>query len=772
MKYITKFPVTSIFFTFFLSSCAFAYLNSYPKVIISSILLITISILLILRNLQNCEKISARHLLLLSAVAAAGIYSTVAFDFYANSFNTHSGKTDYVKIRIIECEYSLPYTSRYKAVIEESELLPTGTKLLLSTEQNALSDGTTLFGNITYSALSETNTASFDGVRYYLPKKIMITADDISLVQEGEKSVFSIESIFRKINLRLSAMIMGHFSHDVGGIQAAVLLGNKENLPDTVTRDFRRLGISHLLVVSGTHFSVIVAFAERGLRRLRVERKLRACLNIAIIIFFMLITGFTPSVVRAGIMYIIAQFSLIVSKKVNTINSVAFSGALMVLVNPYIAVDCGMQLSFIAAYTCIVFTKYRAYLFRNFKSTLTKRSIGRKTFKFIMNTAETILMTTFVTLATLPLMWLYFGEISLMAIPANIIFIPCVTILMYLTGAYLLLYPLKLFIYPMSLLISAYCGVLENIADFLAKPDFAMISINYPFSIFFLIPISAAILALPFTFKKYFKKILISATALFFSFVFIIAIVNAADFGNVRISYVSDKKNDGLIVKSEGKILICDISDASFGFSYNLTEEMSRMNSCEIEAFLLTHYHNKHIQLLSRLCEREILHSVIMPEPIDEREFSLYNSLCKTAELHGTEVYTIQLGESYIFNDAEIKLLSRKYLSRSTHPITALAIYAHGESAVYASCSFNQSIDEVKNAIENSDFAILGRHSPVYKKTFGLSFDEKPKAIVLSESAYEYMDSPTQKYVNEFGYIRNPEFYRIIIKKIAEEAKK
>ena len=55
---------------------------------------------------------------------------------------------------------------------------------------------------------------------------------------------------------------------------------------------------------------------------------------------------------------------------------------------------------------------------------------------------------------------------------------------------------------------------------------------------------------------------------------------------------------------------MCDISDGSYSFAKKLTDEVSDLHVTEIDALLITHYHNKHIQLISRVSDNEILRSI------------------------------------------------------------------------------------------------------------------------------------------------------------------
>lgn len=764
MKPFEDFPTVTMFMAFFILSCILAYFTFGLKIAFTAFLVVLLLFIIInptFRGRKIIRQTARRGLILtLCASIAAAVISAIAFNFYADGFEKLHGEEDFVKIKITECDYSLSYTSRYQAKIIEADKIPFGTGIILNTPLGNLEEGSVLLGRITYTSLGE-YLGSFDAKNYYNPKGIMIVCED-----EGEleyiktEPYFSLTSLFTKINSRLTAMLTAHTNYESGGLASAVLLGNRSRVTDIDKRDFRRIGVSHLLVVSGTHFAVVVTFLENSLKRFKIRRKARSLISIGVILLFMGLTGMTPSVVRAGIMHIFAQLSVLITRRSNTINSFAISGTLLILLNPLCAVDCGLQLSYAATISCILIRRMRGSLLRPLNTKLRGK---KKAKKFILPMAETVILTCYLTLIMLPLTWLYFGEISLLSVPANIIFIPLVTLLMYLSGLYLLLYPLRLFIVPLSAVINLFCSAITDTADFFARLDGIMLPINYTFSILFLIPLTVILIAVPFCYNKTRKKLIISAAAVFVMFTSVIGIVRAVDAGQNYITYVGINKNDGFALKSDGKIMLCEISDASYGFFYNLTDEMELMHCCEIEACLLTHYHNKHLQLISRLCQREILKNLILTEPINDTEASVYRLLLALADEYEVNVYVYSAGEEISFGDAKITLFERKYLSRSTHPITALKISVGDEDTVIASCSFNESYEEITEAIECAENIILGRHSPVYKKTFGLSFEKEPKVISVCTDALEHMDDSTRDYIAAAGAMVDAEVIRIKI---------
>ncbi len=768
-------PVTCTFLAFFIASCIFVYCDFRIKCLAVLFATAVFLVLRIGRARIFPEKSDFFRRCLacaFAACAAAGLWSMLNLDLLCGRLTDCAGMTDHVRVRIVDCDYSLSYMARYEAVITESELVPSGTKILLTTEQHlGMEEDTVLEGTILYSSLEESSSAGFDAEQYYLPKRIFLTAEDESLELRGSEKHFSISAFFRKLNNKLTVRLIAHTKREYGGTAAAVLLGNREYLSDQTTRDFRRIGVSHLLVVSGTHFSVLLTLLSRAMIRLRINRQKRAVVSVGIILFFMALTGFSGSVLRAGIMYLLAQIAILVDRRVNFLHSLAFAGSAIVLFNPYAAADCGLQLSFAAAYSCLLYNSLKQLFYRwrrerRKASGMPWKKSGRTNLpvRILRNMIEVTALTAVVNIMLLPLIWLNFGEFSLMAILSNLIFIPLITFLMYLAAFYLIQYPLGLLTAPLGKFINQYCAFLLGIAETMAEMENVMVPLNYRFTVFFLAPLTVMLVMLPFASMKNLRRLAAGILSLLTVFFTVIGVVRITDRPNVYFNYVTTKaKNDGFALKSDGKLLLCDISDGSYGYLAELTAAMSELHSCEVEALVLTHYHNKHIQYLGRLCDREVLRSLVLPEPIDEREEGLYRSLVSTAEREGVEVHTVKIGEAYLFGDTEIFLHERMYLSRSTHPATAVSVNAYDNLLTLLSCSFNQSHASITEYAEQSDFVIFGHHSPVYKKAFGLTFDAEPKAVLVSDAAVEYMTEEFLAELAEGNMLREPSDWNVRI---------
>ena len=110
-------------------------------------------------------------------------------------------------------------------------------------------------------------------------------------------------------------------THDSASISRAVLLGDKYALSKSARHDFARTGTTFLIVVSGMHLSILCGFIAFLLKLMRVKRLFRAAAVAAIVIGFVFLTGFSRSVIRAGIMTVIACGGMVIHRKSDSLNS-------------------------------------------------------------------------------------------------------------------------------------------------------------------------------------------------------------------------------------------------------------------------------------------------------------------------------------------------------------------------------------------------------------------------------------------------------------------
>lgn len=135
-----------------------------------------------------------------------------------------------------------------------------------------------------------------------------------------------------------------------------ILLGNTSSIEEDVKDEFRVSNISHILAVSGMHVYYII-FGIQLLCKLNVGKQKTRFIIILFLIIYMFITGFSVSVVRASIMAIISIVANILYRRNDTFTTISISLVLILLYNPFLITNIGLQFSYIGTIGIIIFNK-------------------------------------------------------------------------------------------------------------------------------------------------------------------------------------------------------------------------------------------------------------------------------------------------------------------------------------------------------------------------------------------------------------------------------
>ena len=128
----------------------------------------------------------------------------------------------------------------------------------------------------------------------------------------------------------------------------AFLLGDGRGIPREVWDAFRKVGIVHVLVVSGLHVGLIASIGLIGLSLIRIPRALRYHLLGAGLITYCLLTGGNPPILRAAIMGVLLCLGRAAGRDVPVLNSLGLAALLILTTNPRALADVSFQLSFAA----------------------------------------------------------------------------------------------------------------------------------------------------------------------------------------------------------------------------------------------------------------------------------------------------------------------------------------------------------------------------------------------------------------------------------------
>ena len=178
-----------------------------------------------------------------------------------------------------------------------------------------------------------------------------------SLAEKPQLTVLGESGSFRarthRLQQKLSESLRRKMHRDTGGVLAAMTVGDRSGLSAQLRSAYRGAGLSHVLVVSGMHVSILCGDILSVLLPYRWEqsyrrRRRRAVGKSLLALVLMGVTGFTPSVRRAAVAVWVSALGVWVWGPPDALTSLAAAGILMTAVNSYAVWDIGFELSFAA----------------------------------------------------------------------------------------------------------------------------------------------------------------------------------------------------------------------------------------------------------------------------------------------------------------------------------------------------------------------------------------------------------------------------------------
>ncbi|MDR1786255.1 MAG: ComEC/Rec2 family competence protein, partial [Spirochaetaceae bacterium] len=238
-----------------------------------------------------------------------------------------------------------------------------------------------------------------------------------------------------------------------GGLFLALVTGSREYTEDTLAAAFTAAGLAHVLALSGMHLSIFTGFS-RALGK-GVSKRFGSALSLIMVILFVWFAGFTPSLRRAFLCFLLSFFCGLSGKK----SSMTAILALAFVVHTVIAPADALSLSFILSYLglggLLVAGKAVESLLRRIPSFPFASDLSASAGAFI---------------ATAPVTWRVFGVLTPVGIAASVAVSPLVTVFI-LTGiacfALILLFPALTF--PAGTLMNALYGLMLGIVKLFAR---------------------------------------------------------------------------------------------------------------------------------------------------------------------------------------------------------------------------------------------------------------------------------------------------------------
>lgn len=225
-------------------------------------------------------------------------------------------------------------------------------------------------------------------------------------------------------SIKLREALSDAVPQDAAPFLQALITGDRSGLSLQTRDEISDAGFSHVIAVSGMHVSILVGVICFLTRRRAV---LTAALGIPVILFFVLMTGASPSVIRAGVMQTLLLIAPLFRRDTDNQTSLCAAMMVILLLNPYAVASISFRLSF-AAVAGIFLCSQRIYQYLTkpaWVKKLLKNKYARPVAFFLLSCTAT---TFGALLFTLPLSALHFGTVSLYSLLSNLLVLSVISL--------------------------------------------------------------------------------------------------------------------------------------------------------------------------------------------------------------------------------------------------------------------------------------------------------------------------------------------------------
>ncbi len=420
--------------------CFLSYRSRTAAFIIAGIALLTIILLLCFSKRYFQFSILA---LLSCLVSLAILHAGYTFHYKDQKLLKYENATVNMVLTVDDVLYSNKNTSTYLCDVESCNGEDVDGKITLTADsENAFLRGEKFSCDLE-CALPQEYSFSFPNRLYQRSQGVLL---ETTLIEGSEKSLAYESRPISDAIYRLRNTLSDRFDfldHESASLLRALLLGDRGGISTAQKRDFAKIGASHILAISGLHFSIVCGLAYWILSNFFRSKRIRCISYILFSIFFCLLCGCSPSALRACGMILFATLLSLYYMEHDPLSVLSFVGILFLSIRPYYILNISFLLSYSAAFGIIYFLpekEYKGFPIKGKEEEKPKASlfhligsIGRKLFYLTMPCFAAFLFT-------LPFTAFFFQKISLLSILSSIVLVPLCTVCIY-SGILSLLLP-------------------------------------------------------------------------------------------------------------------------------------------------------------------------------------------------------------------------------------------------------------------------------------------------------------------------------------------
>ncbi|HOH07652.1 MAG TPA: ComEC/Rec2 family competence protein, partial [bacterium] len=279
------------------------------------------------------------------------------------------------------------------------------------------------------------------------------------LLLERDQDPLLQRRLIRPVREHILATVAGGLAGEQRALLSALLVGVRSGIDDELRQEFSRVGVVHVLAVSGLHVGFVLAALLLFINLLRIPHRARPPLLLAALYFYVLITGSAPPVVRAAVTAALLLAAPVLQRRFNPVNAVALAAMIILLFNPLDLFGAGFQLSFAATLgILLIYRRLEGWASGRWPQWRQWSHPWRK------GALQLLMVSLAAQIATLPLTAWYFNILPLWGLAANLAVVPLVSLIVtigFIAVLFALISPLAGFIFLQcdGLLLSLLSGL-------------------------------------------------------------------------------------------------------------------------------------------------------------------------------------------------------------------------------------------------------------------------------------------------------------------------
>jgi competence protein ComEC len=354
--------------------------------------------------------------------------------FSGQHFSNYVSDSPVVRVRIasscVEKERSVKAIVECLEVKKNDRIVPVFGKAVVYFQKDvrsmALNSGDELILKTTFKEINGAqNPGAFDYRRFMFYKNIyrqayLKTGDWVHTGINSEYALVKYSIHLRNELLRIFKA--AQLKDDEFAVAAALLVGYTDKLDEELLSAYSQTGTLHVLSVSGMHVAIVFMVFSRFLfflDKIKYGSLLKTILLIFFLWFYALLTGLSPSVLRSATMFSFIVCARSFKRNSNIYNTLAASALFLLLINPFLIMDVGFQLSYLAVAGILLIQPF-------FNSWI-------KTDNWLPNQLYTLITVSIAAqLATLPVSLYYFHQFPNYFLLSNLLVIPLSTVIIYM----------------------------------------------------------------------------------------------------------------------------------------------------------------------------------------------------------------------------------------------------------------------------------------------------------------------------------------------------